>query len=151
MASASAPANELAKELPASASSLAATSGSKHSGSGGSVSRGRNPGPAAAAAAAAAAASTRAGFVPDKKAERRDYMHQVFISSYVLIRSSLLALALLLSVIMSQVFRVYVLVHGLIKILHTRVLLLLNSTPHECVASALFCHCLLYTSPSPRD
>ena len=70
----------------------------------GSVSRGRDPGPAAAAAAAA---SRRAGFLPpDKKAERRGYMHQLFIVSNLPF-----ALAFLLSGHMPQVFRVYVLVY----------------------------------------
>ena len=41
------------------------------------MSGGRDPGPGGGGAAAAA--STRAGFVTGKKAERRDYMHQVFI------------------------------------------------------------------------
>ena len=87
MASVSAPANELPKQLPASASILliavpppaASTAEAVDL----SVRRGRDPWPAAAAAAAAAAASTRAGFLSDKKAERGGYMHQVFILSHL--------------------------------------------------------------------
>ena len=86
MASASAPANELAKQLPASTSSLAVPPPAASTAEAVDLSAG-----AAILglllllllAAAAVAASTRAGFVPGKKAERRDYMHQVFISSYL--------------------------------------------------------------------
>ena len=86
MASASAPANELAKQLPASTSSLAVPPPAASTAEAVDLSAG-----AAILglllllllAAAAVAASTRAGFVPGKKTERRDYIHQVSISSYL--------------------------------------------------------------------
>ena len=80
MASASAPANELAKQLTASASSLAV------------------PPPAASTAEAVDlfAGGANLGLLllllllrcgqassPEKRTERRDYVHQVFISSYL--------------------------------------------------------------------
>ena len=108
MVSASAPANELAKQLPASASSLAvpppaaSTAEVVHLSAGGAI-RGL---------LLLVLLLRRAGFLPGKKAERRGYMHQLFILSYPSL-VFLLFLALLLSGHMSQVFRVYVLVHGL--------------------------------------
>ena len=108
MASASAPAGELAVQRPAPASSLAVPSPAASTAEAVDLSAGaavlEDPGPAAAAAAAA---STRAGFVLGKKAESRDYMQQV--SNFILSSYSLLALAFLLSGHKSQVFRVYVL------------------------------------------
>ena len=73
------------------------------------MNKGRDPGPAAVAAAAAAAASTRAGFLPGKKSERRGYMHQLFILSYPPLST---CSYILISGHMSQVFRVCVLVSG---------------------------------------
>ena len=75
MASASAAANELAKQLPASESGLAVPPPAASTAE--AVDLCRDPGPAGAGAAA----STRVGFLPGKKAERRGYMHQVFILS----------------------------------------------------------------------
>ena len=130
MASASAPANELAKQLPATASSLAV------------------PPPAASTAEAvdlpagaairglllqharAAAASTRASFLPGKQAQRRGYN----ASSFHLIVSafSLLALAFLLSGHTSQAFRVYVLVHGLRFCVRGVIIVFLLYPTYEC-------------------
>ena len=112
MASASAPVNELAKQLPASASSLAVPPPAASTQLKRWICQQRPRSGACCCCCCAAAASTRAGSLPGKKTERRGYMHQLFILlSYP--PFSLLALAFLLSGQVSQVIRVYVLVHGL--------------------------------------
>ena len=107
---ASAPANELAKQLPASGSSLAVPPLAANTAEAVDLSAGRrrDPGPAAAGAAVATA-STRADFLTGKKDERRGYMHQVFILSY----PRLVYLLLPFCFLVIRRRRVYVLVHGL--------------------------------------
>ena len=105
MASASAPANELASKAASGLGKQPScdTSGSKHSSSGGSVSRGRDPGLAAAAAELLLLRRVQASS-PAKKTERKDHMHQVFISSYLPIIVVFLLLPLCFLVICRRYF-----------------------------------------------